>query len=33
MDFMRFPIQGKERRHFKMECVSKEARTTILRKI
>ena len=30
---MRFPIQGKERRHFKMECVSKEPRTTILRKI
>ena len=32
-DIVRVSIQGKERKHFKVECVSKEARTSLLRKI
>ena len=32
-DIVRASIQGKERKHFKAECVSEESRTSLLRKI
>ena len=32
-DIVRVSIQEKEHKHFKVECVSKEARTSLLREI